>query len=66
MSKIAGITLLAGGIVLLVFGFQAKQSLESKFQEAFQGAPSNRTTWLLTGGAVCSAAGAALILLKWK
>jgi hypothetical protein len=66
MKKIIGISLLAGGIVLLVFGFQSKGSIESKFHETFRGAPSNKTTWLLAGGAACSAAGVALVLLKEK
>lgn len=66
MKKVIGIALVAGGIVLLVFGFQSKGSLESKFQETFRGSPGRKTTWLLAGGAACAAAGAALILLKDK
>ena len=66
MKKIIGIGLLAGGIVMLVFGLQSKDSLESKFKQTFQGSPSNRTTWLLVGGAASSAAGVALVFLKEK
>ena len=66
MKKVIGIALLAGGIVLLVFGFQSKNSIESKFKETFRGTPSNKTTWFLAGGAACTAAGVALILLKDK
>jgi energy-converting hydrogenase Eha subunit C len=66
MKKIIGIALLAGGIVMLVFGYQAKGSLESKLNEALEGAPTNRVTWYLVGGAVCSAAGIGLIMLKDK
>jgi len=66
MKKIIGVALLAGGIVLLVFGFQSKDSFESKANEFLKGSPSNRTTWFLVGGAACSAAGVALILLKDK
>lgn len=66
MKKVIGIALLAGGIVLLVFGFQSKGSIESKANEFFSGSPSKRTTWYLVGGAACSAAGVALILLKGK
>jgi hypothetical protein len=66
MKKIIGVALLASGIVLLVFGFQSKGSLESKFKETFQGSPSDKTTWLLAGGAACAAAGVALVLMKDK
>ena len=66
MNKILGIALLAGGTVLLVFGFQAKGSLESKVRETFQGSPSSKTTWLLVSGTVCEAAGIGLILLNKK
>lgn len=66
MKKIIGIALFAGGIVLLVFGFQSKGSLESKLNETFRGSPSAKTTWFLAGGAGCTAAGVALILLKDK
>jgi hypothetical protein len=66
MKKIIGLALLAGGIVLLVFGFQSKDSLESKASELFKGSPSDKTTWYLVGGAVCSVAGVGLILFKGK
>jgi hypothetical protein len=66
MKKVIGITLLAGGVVLLVFGFQSKGSFESKLSEAFQGSPNNRTTWYLGGGTVCAACGVALLFVKLK
>jgi drug/metabolite transporter (DMT)-like permease len=64
MKTIIGIALLAGGVALLVFGFQAKGSMDNKFAETFQGAPKEKTTWLLAGGAAASAAGALLIVLR--
>ena len=64
MKTIIGIILVAAGAALLVFGFQAKGSMENKFAETFQGAPKEKTTWLLAGGAAASAAGVLLILLR--
>jgi hypothetical protein len=64
MKRIIGIALLVGGIIALVYGFQAKGSLESKVTETFTGTPSDKTRWLIIGGAVASAAGVGLILMK--
>lgn len=66
MKKIIGIALLAGGVVLLVNGFRAKDSVESQFNQAFRGSMSKNAIWLLAGGAACSVAGAALLLMPGK
>ena len=66
MKKIIGIALLAGGIVLLVNGFKAKDSVESQINQALRGSMSKNAIWLLAGGAACSVAGAALILMPSK
>jgi hypothetical protein len=58
--------LLAGGIVLLVNGFKAKDSVESQLNQALRGSMSKNAIWLLAGGAACSIAGAALILMPGK
>lgn len=64
MKTLIGIILLAAGVALLVFGFQAKESNENKVAEFFQGSPKPKTTWLLAGGAAASVSGALLILLR--
>jgi hypothetical protein len=64
MKRILGIALLAGGVVALVYGFKAKDSLESQVTELVRGSPSDNAKWLLIGGAVASAAGIGLILFK--
>ena len=64
MKTAIGIALLAGGVVLLVFGFQHKGSLEDKFTEVFSGAPRERTTWMIAGGAAASVAGIALLFVR--
>lgn len=51
---------------MLIYGFKAKDSVESTLKETFTGTPSDNTKWLLGGGAVCSVAGVALILLRNK
>ena len=64
MKRIIGIALLVGGVIALVYGFQAKGSLESKVTETFTGTPSDKTQWLIIGGAVASVAGVGIILMK--
>ncbi len=66
MKRIIGIALLAGGVIALVYGFQAKGSVESKLTETFTGSPSEKARRLLIGGAVASVVGVGLILLKGK
>jgi hypothetical protein len=66
MKKVIGIALLAGGVVLLINGMKAHDSVESKFNEVLRGSPSKNAVWLLAGGAACSVAGVALILLPSK
>ena len=64
MKTLIGIALLATGVGLLVFGYQAKQSTENKVSEILQGAPTDKTPWLLAGGAAASVSGVLLILLR--
>lgn len=66
MKRIIGIALLVGGVIALVYGFQAKGSIESKLTETFTGSPSDNAKRLLIGGAVASAVGLGLILLGGK
>ena len=64
MKKVIGIALLVGGVIALVYGFKAKDSIESQLTQTFTGSPSNNAKWLLIGGAVASVAGVGMILLK--
>ena len=64
MKTLIGIALLATGVGLLVYGYQEKQSTENKISEIFQGAPKEKTTWMLAGGAAASVSGVLLILLR--
>ena len=62
-QKLIGFVLLAVGIVLLVLGYNASQSLGSQVSQAFSGSMSDKATWLYLGGAVLLAAGAYLAFL---
>lgn len=57
MNKLISAGLLAGGIVLLILGFNASNSLGSDLSRIVTGSPTDRAIWFLVGGAVLSAAG---------
>lgn len=57
MRLYIGIALAAVGIVLLIMGINASQSLGSDISRFFTGNPTDRSVWLLIGGAAALAAG---------
>lgn len=58
--------LLAVGIALLVWGFNASESLASETSELFEGAPSNKAIALLVLGGIIGAAGLINLLRSRK
>ena len=59
MNKIISLGLLVGGIVLIICGLNASDSIGSSFSRFFTGNPTDKTIWLLIGGLVAAAVGAA-------
>jgi multisubunit Na+/H+ antiporter MnhB subunit len=57
MNNVVGLVLFAAGIVLLVFGFNESHSFSSDVSRFFTGNPTDRSIWLLLGGAVAIIAG---------
>jgi amino acid permease len=57
MNKALSFALLAGGIVLIIYGISASDSISSSFSRFFTGSPTDRTMWLLIGGIAAAAAG---------
>ena len=57
MNKILGMALLAAGIVLIVFGINASNSLGSDISRFFHGTPTDKSIWMLTGGIVTAIVG---------
>lgn len=52
MNKALSIALLIAGIVLLVFGINAHDSLASSAKEAVTGAPTDKSLWLIVLGLI--------------
>jgi NO-binding membrane sensor protein with MHYT domain len=62
VTKAVSLALLAGGILLLVFGVMASTSLSSDISRFFTGSPTDKAIWMLIGGVVASIVGAVGLL----
>ena len=58
MNKIIFLILLAVGVVLIIKGVHASDSVSSDFSRFFHGTPTDRTVWLMIGGSVLAVIGA--------
>jgi uncharacterized membrane protein YidH (DUF202 family) len=61
-QKLLGIILVVIGIILLVFGFNASQSLGDQVTETFTGRFTDETMWYIIAGAASVIVGAVLTL----
>ena len=52
MNKLISLAILAGGIVLVIYGASASNSFSSDVSRFFTGSPTDKTIWLLVGGIV--------------
>ena len=57
MNKPLSLALLAGGILLIIFGVNASNSLGSDVSRFFTGSPTDKAIWMLVGGVVATVAG---------
>lgn len=57
MNRIAGMAILAVGVVLLVMGISASESVGSDLSRLFTGAPTDKSIWLMLGGVAAIAIG---------
>lgn len=51
-NKLIALAILAGGIVLVIYGVSASESFSSDVSRFFTGSPTDKTMWLLIGGIV--------------
>jgi hypothetical protein len=51
-TRIFSVAFIVAGIVLLIFGIDAWNSVGSDITRAFEGGPSNRAIWLVISGAI--------------
>jgi hypothetical protein len=56
MNKLVSLAILAGGVILVVYGVAASKSFSSDVSNFFTGSPTDKTIWLLlllSGWQVC-------------
>jgi uncharacterized membrane protein YidH (DUF202 family) len=62
MNRIISLAILAGGIVLVVFGVAATKSFSSDISRFFTGSPTDKAIWMMIGGIVAIIIGLAGLL----
>jgi uncharacterized membrane protein YidH (DUF202 family) len=65
-QRMIGWVLVAVGVVLLVFGYNASQSLGSQLKLGFTGSLTDKAMLYYMGGAISVAIGAFLALMKGR
>lgn len=66
MIKAISIGILAGGILLLILGFNAYGSSSSDVSRLVSGLPADEAIWLLVGGASVTVLGLVVLLVRSK
>jgi hypothetical protein len=66
MNKIISLALLIGGVVLLIIGINATNSLSSDVSRFFTGSPTDKAVWMVIGGSIATIVGLAMTLRNWK
>ena len=57
MNKAVSLALLAGGILLLIFGINAYDSSSSDISRFFTGSATDKSIWMLVGGVAVTVLG---------
>ena len=52
MNRAVSLAILAGGILLTIFGVAASKSFSSDISRFFTGSPTDKAIWMLVGGVV--------------
>ena len=62
MNKLISLAILAGGIVLVIYGVAASKSFSSDISRFFTGSPTDKAIWMLVVGIVAIIIGLAGLL----
>ena len=57
MNRAIGAVLVVVGVILLVMGLNASDSIASDFSRFFTGQPTDRAIWMIVGGAAALVCG---------
>ncbi len=61
--RITSLALFVAGIILLIFGFSASDSVSSDVSQAVTGAPTDKSIWLIVLGVIALLSGAGSIFI---
>jgi uncharacterized membrane protein YidH (DUF202 family) len=62
MNKIVSLALIAGGVVVIIFGINAMNSFSSDVSRFFTGSPTDKAVWMLIGGVIALVVGLTMTL----
>jgi hypothetical protein len=66
MNRIISLPLVVGGVVLMIVGINAMNSVNSDVSRFFTGSPTDEAVWMLIGGGVAIVAGLTITLRSGK
>ena len=66
MNRLLSIVVLCIGIVLVIYGLNALDSISSSFSRLFTGGPTEKSIWLLIGGVLLTVIGIGGVLRSPK
>lgn len=66
VNRIIFIALLAGGIILAIFGINATNSFSSDVSRFFTGSPTDKAIWMLVGGIAMAGVGLGGLLMSGR
>jgi len=52
MNRVVWLAILAGGVILMIYGAAASDSFSSDISRFFTGSPTDKAVWMLIGGVV--------------
>ena len=64
MRKFVGAAVIVLGVCLLIAGLDASDSLSSRFSRLFTGTSTDKTIWLLVGGALALTVGVSMVWFR--
>lgn len=64
MNKTVSLAMLVAGIILLIYGVSASESIGSDLSRLFTGKPTDETVWLLLGGLAATTLGVGGLLRR--
>ena len=64
MNRFVGGGLIVVGIILLIAGLNAQDSLSDRLSRAFTGSSTDKTIWMFIGGALAVIVGASMMFIR--